>query len=202
MFSGFTPEEEQEVFTWPDSGRVFRHLREVPGPLLLTDLSGYMRSLGIEPARTFSRTFQGTPMRHRGTDVGNFFLAEKANSDEFTDDDEVLMLLASQAAAEIANARMQRNEQRARADLEALIETSRVGVVVLDARGDRPVSFNREARRIVESLRMPGHPPEQLQEVISVRRARWRSSSAPARRCAPRPRRSCCRSPTGAATGR
>ena len=127
MFSGFTPEEEQEVFTWPDSGRVFRHLREVPGPLLLTDLSGYMRSLGIEPARTFSRTFQGTPMRHRGTDVGNFFLAEKANSDEFTDDDEVLMLLASQAAAEIANARMQRNEQRARADLEALIETSRVG---------------------------------------------------------------------------
>ena len=69
------------------------------------------------------------------------------------------MLFASQAAVAIANARTHRSEQRARADLEALVETSPVGVVVLDARHGRPVSFNREARRIVESLRTPGRPP-------------------------------------------
>ena len=178
FFSGFTPEEQQELFTWPDSGRLFEHLRELPGPLRLADLSGYVRSLGIAPARTFSRTFQGTPMHHCGVDAGNFFLAEKADGEEFTDEDEaVLMLFASQAAAAIANARTHRNEQRARADLEALVETSPVGVVVLDARSGRTVSVNREAKRIAESLRMPGRTVEQLLEVVSFKRADGRKVS-------------------------
>ena len=143
-----------------------------------SDLAGYVRSLGIAPARTFSRTFQGTPMRHRDEDVGHFFLAEKADGEAFTDDDEeVLTLFASQAAAAITNARTHRRERRTRADLEALVETSPVGVVVLDARAGRPVSFNREARRIVESLRTPGRPVEQLLEVVSVRRADGREVS-------------------------
>ena len=41
----------------------------------------------------------------------------------------------------------------------------------------RPVSFNREARRIAERLRTPGHPPEQLLEVLSFRRADGREVS-------------------------
>ena len=146
----------------------------------LADLSGYGRPLGIAPARTFSRTFQGTPMRHRGADVGHFFLADKANGEEFTDEDEeALILFASQAAAAaaIANAHTRRSEQRARADLEALVETSRVGVVVFDVRSDRPVSLNREARHIVEGLRMPGRPLEQLLEMTTCRRADGREVS-------------------------
>ena len=178
FFSGFTPEEERELFTWPDSGRLFEHLQGLPGPLRLADLSSYVRSLGIAPARTFSRTFQGTPMRHRGEDVGHFSLAEKASDEAFTDDDEeVLMLFAAQAAAAITNVRMHRSERRARADLEALVETSPVGVVLLDARSGRPVYVNREARRIVESLRMPGRSVEQLIEVVSFRRADGREVS-------------------------
>ena len=178
VFSGFTPEEQRELYTWPDNARLFEHFRKLPEPLRLADLSGYVRTLGIEPARTFSRTFQGTPMRHRGLDVGHFFLAEKANGEAFTDgDEEVLMLFASQAAAAIVNARTHRAERRARADLEALVETSPVGVVVFDAKTGRPVSFNLEARRIVESLRTPGRPPEQLLEVISFRRADGREVS-------------------------
>ena len=178
VFSGFTPEEQQEIFAWPDNRRLFDHLRELSGPLRLGDLADYVRSLGIAPARMFSRTFQGTPMRHRGTEVGHFFLAEKADGAQFTDDDEeVLMLFASQAAAAIANARTYRSEQRARADLEALVETSPVGVVILDARSGRLASLNREARRIVESVRMPGRPIEELLEVLSVRRADGREVS-------------------------
>ena len=135
VFSGFTPEE-------------------LEGPLRLADPAGHVRSLGMAPARTFSRTLQGTPMRHRGADIGNFFLAEKADGEEFTDEDEeVLMLFASQATAVAANARTYRNEQRARADLEALVETLPVGVVILDARSGRTVSINREAKRIRAALR-------------------------------------------------
>ena len=172
VFSGFTPEEQRELYTWPDHARLFEHFRNLPGPLRLADLSGYVRALGIAPPSAFSRTFQGTPMRHRGADVGSFFLADKADGEAFTDDDEeVLTLFASQAAAAIVNARAHRDERRARADLEALIETSPVGVLVFDAESGRAVSVNREARRIAESLRQPGRPYEHLLEVMSFRRA-------------------------------
>ncbi len=178
VFSGFTPEEQQELLAWPGSGRLFQHLRELPGPLRLANLADYVRSLGMAPTRTFCRTCQGAPMRYRGADVGNFFVAEKEGGEEFTDaDEEVLMLFASQAAAAIANARTHRNEQRARADLEALVDTSPVGVAVFDAKTGQPRRFNREARRILESLRTAGRPLEQLLEVIAFRRADGREVS-------------------------
>ena len=178
VLSGFTPEQKQEAFAWPDNVRLFQRLRELPGPLRVADLPGYLGSLGIPPSRAFSRTLLGMPMRHRGEDVGNFFLAEKEGAPAFTDEDEeVLVLFASQAAAAIVNARTHRDERRARANLEALVETTPVGVVVFDAKSGRPVSFNREARRIVESLRTAGRTPEQLLEVVSLRRADGREVS-------------------------
>ena len=178
VFSGFTPEEQHELFNWSDSVRLFEHFRGLEEPLRVADLSDYVRALGIEPPQVFSRSFQGTPMCHHGADVGSFFLADKADGEAFTDEDEeVLTLFASQAASAIANARTHRSERRARAHLEALVETSPVGVVVFDAKRGRPVSFNREARRIVESLRTPGRPAEQLLEVMSFRRGDGREVS-------------------------
>ena len=117
-------------------------------------------------------TFQGAPMRHRGAEVGNFFLGEKETGPEFTDEDEeVLVLFAAQAAAAIANARTHRDVSRARADLEALIEISPVGVMVFDARTGRLESFNREARRISEGVRTAGQSVKELLEILTVRRA-------------------------------
>ena len=87
------------------------------------------------------------------------------------------MLFASQAAAAIANARTHRDERQARADLAALVETTPVGVMVFEAESGRLTSLNREARRIVESLRTPGHPPEQLLETVTLRRADGREVS-------------------------
>ncbi|MCY4608882.1 MAG: ATP-binding protein [bacterium] len=178
VFLGFTPEEQLELYTWPEHARLFEHFRGLPGPLRLDDLSAYVRALGIEPVPAFSRTFQGTPMRHHGVDVGSFFLADKADGEAFSDEDEeVLTLFASQAAAAIVNARTHRDERHARADLEALVDTSPVGVLVLDATSGRVLSVNREARRIGESLRTPGHPSEQLLEVMSLRLADGREIS-------------------------
>ena len=75
-----------------------------------------------------------------GVQVGNFYLADKAGGQAFTrEDEEVLAPFAAQAGAAIANAREHRDEQRARADLEVLIETSPVGVVVFDARSGQVV---------------------------------------------------------------
>lgn len=39
------------------------------------------------------------------------------------------------------------------------METSLVGVMVFDATTGRSMTFNQEARRIVENLCLPGDPP-------------------------------------------
>ena len=176
--SGFTPDQEQEVTAWPDNGRFLQHLRDLPGSLRTADLPGYLDSLGLSPSPAFARTLLATPMHHRGADVGSFFVAERTDGEDFTgDDDEVLALFASQAAAAIVNARKHREERQARANLEALIETSPVGVVIFDAKSGGLASINGEARRIVESLRTAGKPTEQLLEVITFRRADGQEAS-------------------------
>ena len=176
--AGFTPEEENEVDAWPDAPRLFTHFRDLAAPLRLPDLQAYVRSLGLSSEVIWSATMLIAPLKHRGVDIGSFFLADKEGGREFTSaDEETLLLFASQAATAIANARAHRKERRVRADLETLIETSPVGVVVLDAETGEAVSFNREARRIVEGLSLPGHPVDELLDVITCRRADGREVS-------------------------
>ena len=82
--SGFTPDEHQQLADWPDGPRLFEHLRDLPGALRLRDLPGYVRARGFSADLMRAKTFQGTPMRHRGVAVGHFFLAEKEGGREFT----------------------------------------------------------------------------------------------------------------------
>ena len=157
---------------WADGPKLFEHFRDLDGPLRIADVPGHLRALGFSPDRLPWGIFQGTPMRHRGRHVGNFYLVEKEDGAAFIDDDEeILVLFGVQADAAIANARAYRAEQRARADLEALVETSPVGVAVFDAATGRTVSFNPEARRIVETLHAPDRPPEELLSILTFRRA-------------------------------
>ena len=170
--SGITVGEHRRLTNWPEGPRLFDLLRDRPGVLTEKEMPGYVQSLGHISELIRPQTFQGTPVRHLDADVGYFFLAEKEGDLDFTSrDEEVLVLFASQAAAAIANARTHREEQRARADLEALVDTSPVGVVVFDARSGKPASLNREARRIVSVLETPGRPLEELLEVLIFRRA-------------------------------
>ncbi len=170
--SGYTSDKQQRLEDWADGLRLIEHFRNIPETLRLCDLPAYVRSLRFSPDRSLPKTFQCTPMRHRGVHVGTFFLGEKEGGREFTsEDEEMLVMFGAQAATAIANARTHRDEQRVRADLEALVDTSPVGVAVFDARTGKPVSFNREVNRIVESLRTPDRSPEQLLEIITCRRA-------------------------------
>ena len=170
--SGLPSDERRQMVAWPDGPRLFAHLRNQPAPLRVADLPGYLRSLGLSSNPWPSTTLQGTPMRYRGEPLGNFFLSDKADGEAFTnEDEEILVLFAAQAATAVANARTYRDVERARADLAALVETSPVGVVVFDAATGRAVSFNREAQRLVEAIRTPGYPIEQLLEVMTCRHA-------------------------------
>ena len=85
------------------------------------------------------------------------------------------MLFAQQAASALANARAHREEQGARADLEALVETCPVGVLVLDAATGAPLSLNREARRILARIEVTETSPAELRDAGGLparRRAR------------------------------
>ncbi|MCY4027787.1 MAG: ATP-binding protein [Acidobacteria bacterium] len=168
--SGFTPDEHRQLADWPDGQRLFEHLQRIPEAVRWADFPAHVRSLGFSADPLPARTAQGTPMRHRGEDVGHFFLGDKKGGQPFTsEDEEVLVLFASQAATAIANARTYRDEQRARADLETVIETSPVGVVVQDATTTKLVSFNQEARRIINSMRSPDQSREDLLRSLTCR---------------------------------
>ena len=172
LTSGLTADEHRRLADWPDGPRLFEHLRHLPPPVKIADAPAYLGPLGYASDLFQSQAFLGMPMRHRDVHVGSFFLAAEVGPSPFSEgDEEILELFALQAAAAIANARTYRDERRARADIEALVETSPVGVVVFDAETGVPVSFNREAKRIVAPLSPPGIPTEQLLDIVTLGRA-------------------------------
>ena len=178
--SGLTREEHQRLWEMPQGLGFFEYLSGLKVPLRVTDIASHLSALGMpdfSPPVPASSLLVA-PVRHRGTGVGTIYLAHDIAGREFSQEDqETLVMFASQAALVIANARRYREELRARADLETLVNTSPVGVVVFDAGTGTPSFINREALRIVDVLRDPGQSPEQLLEEVTFRRADGREVS-------------------------
>ncbi len=179
--SGLTSEEHRRFTDLPEGMMFFQYLSNIQEPLRLRDFHSHIRSLGLpefQPPMAVSTPlpFLAAPIRHLGESVGAFYVGEKVV--EFTpEDEETLVMFASQAALVIANARRHRDEQRARADLETLVNTTPVGVLVFDAKTGGVTSVNREARRIVSGLHMPDGSAEQLLDMLTFRRADGREIS-------------------------
>jgi DNA-binding response OmpR family regulator/signal transduction histidine kinase len=170
--SGITAAQHRRLTGWADGPRLFEHLTGLPGALSFKDIPAYLLRHGFGTDVLPFSTARGAPIDHRGTRVGYLFVVDKEEGGEFTDcDEEVLPPFASHAGTAIANARVFRDERRARARLEALVATSPVGVVVLDVGTGGVVSLNREARRIVEGVRVADSSVERLVELLTFRRA-------------------------------
>ena len=180
IVSGLTREEHQGLWEMPQGLGFFEYLSGVKEPLRVSDIAGHLSALGMaefSPPVPASSLLVA-PMRHQGVGVGTVYLAHEEAGREFSrEDEETLVMFASQAALVIANARRYRDEQQARADLETLVNTSPVGVVVFAAGTGAPLSINREALRIVDGLRSPDQSPEQLLEALTFRRADGREVS-------------------------
>ena len=167
LSSGLKAEESELLWLMPDGLRIFQSLTNISEPMRTPDLAEHVHAMGFTeftiplPVEVFR--FMAAPMFHRGVRVGHVFVGDREDGEEFAqEDEETLVMFASQAALVIANARAYREERQARADLETLVNTSPVGVVVLDARTGAPVSFNQEAARLVEGLRDEGQRPEDI----------------------------------------
>ena len=165
----------------PESVELFWHLNGIAEPLRVDDLSGYMTALGMEELRppVAVTSLLMAPIRNAGARVGSIYLTRREDGREFTrEDEETLVMFASQVGRwSSPTPAVTGTSKGPEADLEALVNTSPVGVVVFDARTGVPVSYNRETLRIIEGLREPDSPPEQIMEILSLRRIDGREVS-------------------------
>ena len=174
IVSGMSPQEQQGLWNMPEGLGFFEYLSGLETPLRVADVGAHVGALGMPEFRPSVpvTSLLVAPVRHGGVGVGTIYLGKGDEGGAFTQEDEdTLVLFASQAALVIANARRRRQEERARIDMETLVDTSPVAVLVFDARTGELASFNREAMRIAgELVPMVGTIDEVL-SVIRVRRA-------------------------------
>ena len=182
LSSGMTADESRqlsELHAMP----IVERICTSSGPVRLRDFYSNFCSLGLPQYSTPiplspGIPFMAAPVQHRDETVANFYLADKKEGEEFTpEDEETLIMLASLSAVVIANARRHRDDQRARADLEALVNTAPVGLLVFDAKTGAAMSANREARRITCDLHESDRKVRKVLDELTVRRADGREVS-------------------------
>jgi two-component system, NarL family, sensor histidine kinase DevS len=117
----------QEAIGEPPRGRgILGVLIGEARPLRLHDLTRDPRSVGFPPNHPQMRSFLGVPILLRGVAYGNLYLTEKESGEDFSEaDEEIVTLLASQAAVAIENARLYESATRWSRQLETLHEVVR-----------------------------------------------------------------------------
>jgi len=150
LLSGTSPEQEHAILGYARGWELFAYLMGSREPLRTPDFPALLESEGFGGFQVRMGAFLGTQIRVRDCHVGSIFIGEKNDDSAFTrEDEETLEMFATQAAMAVTNARRYGEEQRAKADLEALVNISPVGVLVVDIGSRTVVMANREARRIV-----------------------------------------------------
>jgi signal transduction histidine kinase len=90
-------------------------------PLRIPSIADDPRSVGFPPNHPPMRSLLGAPVAGRGRVFGNIYLTDKQGADAFDDEDErVLMVLATQAAVAVENARLHDEAERAAVELRRL----------------------------------------------------------------------------------
>jgi signal transduction histidine kinase len=107
LTTGVDDETHAAIGDLPRGRGILGVLIDEATPLRLHHLSDDPRSVGFPPNHPPMNTFLGVPIMLRGVAYGNFYLTEKEAGDDFTDEDqEIVSLLAGQAAVAIENAHL------------------------------------------------------------------------------------------------
>ena len=150
LLAGFSEQEGQTQLGDDASVALFTHLHELQAPLRTPSFSAHAESHGLGESELRIGPLLSSPMKVRERQVGSLSVWKRSGSDDFThEDEEILAPFACQAALALTNARRHGEERRARADIEALVDASPVGVVVVDVLAENTVLINPEARRLL-----------------------------------------------------
>ena len=162
LTTGIDPETHAKIGELPRGRGILGVLIREAHPLRLADIGSDSRSVGFPEHHPAMRTFLGVPILLRGVAYGNLYLTEKEGGAEFTQDDEDLVtLLAAQAAVAIENARLYESATRWLRQLESLSEVGNAlaGELDLGRLLDLIASRLRElvdARLVTIALPAPG----------------------------------------------
>jgi signal transduction histidine kinase len=130
VYSGITKEEAGRV-AYPPLGRgmLGALLDPQARPIRLRCIQDDPRSVGFPPGHPHMTSFLGVPIVSRGELLGNLYLTDKIEADDFSPQDErLIQTLAAYAAVAIENARLYQQVQR----LAVLEERDRIGMDLHD----------------------------------------------------------------------
>jgi signal transduction histidine kinase len=120
---GVDPQTVEQIGHFPEGLGILGLLIQHPEPLRLRDLHEHPRSVGFPEHHPEMRSFLGVPIRLRHEVFGNLYLCDKTTADEFTAEDESLVVsLAATAAVAVENARLHDRLQ----DLAVLRDRERI----------------------------------------------------------------------------
>jgi len=123
--AGVDAETRAEIGDPPSGRGILGALIHDPTPLRLSRIGDDPRSVGFPPGHPAMSTFLGVQVTLRGVAYGNLYLTEKEGGIDFSEDDEeVVQLLAGQAAVAIENARLYESAIRWSTQLESLNEVA------------------------------------------------------------------------------
>jgi signal transduction histidine kinase len=121
--TGLDPEQHRAIGDLPHGRGILGVLIHDAETLRLHDLSDDPRSAGFPPNHPPMQTFLGVPVMLRDVAYGNLYLTEKTGGVDFDEEDEEIVgLLAAQAAVAIENTRLYESATRWSSQLEALNE--------------------------------------------------------------------------------
>ncbi|HSP10631.1 MAG TPA: GAF domain-containing protein [Candidatus Dormibacteraeota bacterium] len=119
--TGVSARERRQIGPPPRGHGILGLLIQDPRPLRIQDIAAHEKSVGFPAHHPAMRSFLGAPVQAMGRVYGNIYLAEKRTADEFSEEDEEsLVVLATQAGVAIANASMYREIRSRERWLDAL----------------------------------------------------------------------------------
>jgi signal transduction histidine kinase len=103
--TGISARERRQIGSLPQGRGVLGLLIQEPRPVRIKNIGEHEKSVGFPPHHPPMTSFLGAPVQAMGRVFGNIYLAEKRTADEFSkEDEESLVVLATQAGVAIANA--------------------------------------------------------------------------------------------------
>jgi len=145
---GIDPETHAAIGDLPQGRGILGVLIRDARPLRLHDIAEHPRSVGFPPHHPPMRGFLGVPILLRGVAYGNLYLTEKDAGEFNEEDEEVVTLLAAQAAVAVENARLYQSATEWSRQLESLNEIGAALVSELEL----PRLLDLVARRLQELI--------------------------------------------------